>query len=63
MKTASACKNIPDRPETNFVHPEATGDFILKGDRPAASALDESPVVSVHRAVLEKGTTFGATKF
>lgn len=28
---SSACKNIPVRPETNFVHPEATRDFILKG--------------------------------
>lgn len=28
---SSACKNIPVRPETNFVRPEATRDFILKG--------------------------------
>lgn len=28
---SSACKNIPVRPETNFVRPGATRDFILKG--------------------------------
>lgn len=28
---SSACKNIPVRTETNFVHPEATCDFILLG--------------------------------
>ncbi|EFA01917.1 hypothetical protein TcasGA2_TC007527 [Tribolium castaneum] len=28
---SSACKNILDRPETNFARPEATCDFILRG--------------------------------
>lgn len=39
---SSACKNIPVRPETNFVRPGATRDFILGGTAVAGWGFRQS---------------------